>query len=115
MVKRWINNCRTRFKRLVALGVSPVNATPVAGSRRGPWALSNMEPVKVAMPNRFFAERGILELLGQYEALRTATRTAVYGPVCTVVWEGEGCETFPCPDSPHPFSLRLLSSRSFPI
>jgi hypothetical protein len=24
----------------------------------------------------------------------------VYGPVCTVVWEGEGCEAFPYPDSP---------------
>jgi hypothetical protein len=22
----------------------------------------------------------------------------VYGPVCTVVWEGEGCEAFPYPD-----------------
>jgi RNA-directed DNA polymerase len=73
MVKRWINNCHTRFKRLVALGVSPANAMSVAGSRRGPWALSNMKPVKVAMPNRFFAERGLLDLLGRYEALRKAT------------------------------------------
>ena len=73
MVKRWINNCHTRFKRLVALGVSPVNAMPVAGSRRGPWTLSNMKPVKVAMPNRFFAERGLFDLLGQYAALRKAT------------------------------------------
>ena len=22
----------------------------------------------------------------------------MYGPVCTVVWEGEGCEAFPYPD-----------------
>ena len=22
----------------------------------------------------------------------------MYGPVCTVVWEGEGCETFPYPN-----------------
>ena len=24
----------------------------------------------------------------------------MYGPVCTVVWEGEGCEAFPYPDLP---------------
>jgi hypothetical protein len=73
MIKRWINNCHTRFRRLVALGFGPANAMSVAGSRRGPWALSNMKPVKVAMPNRFFAERGLPNLLGRYEALRKAT------------------------------------------
>lgn len=72
MVKRWINNCHTRFKRLVALGVSPANAKPVAASRKGPWVMSNMKPVKVAMPNRFFAQRGLFDLLSQYEALRKA-------------------------------------------
>ena len=69
MIKQWINNSHTRFKRLIALGVSPANAKPVAASRKGPWALSNLKPVKVAMPNRFFAEQGLLSLLGQYEAL----------------------------------------------
>jgi len=72
LVKRWINNCHTRFKRLVALGVSPANAKPVAVSRKGPWVMSNMKSLKVAMPNRFFAEQGLLDLLCQYEALRKA-------------------------------------------
>jgi RNA-directed DNA polymerase len=72
MVKQWINNCHTRFKRLVALGVSPMNAKGMAASRRGPWVLSNMKPVKVAMPNRFFAEQGFLNLLDRYDALRKA-------------------------------------------
>jgi hypothetical protein len=50
------------------------------------------------MTNRFFAERGLLDLPGWYKALRKAP-TAVYGPVCTVVWDGEVCEAFPYPDS----------------
>jgi len=70
MVKRWINNCHTRYKKLVAMGVNVKDALAMAGSRRGPWALSNAKPLKVAMPNRFFAEQGLLSLLHQYETVR---------------------------------------------
>jgi len=69
VMKKWINNCHTRYKGLRALGVSDKNARPVAASRKGPWVMSNMKPVKVAMPNRFFAERGLLSLLNHYESL----------------------------------------------
>ena len=69
VMKQWINNCHTRYKGLRALGVSDWGARPVAASRKGPWAMSNMKPVKVAMPNRFFAERGLLSLLDHYESL----------------------------------------------
>jgi hypothetical protein len=31
--------------------------------------MSNMKPVKVAMPNRFFAEQGLMSLLSCYEHL----------------------------------------------
>jgi RNA-directed DNA polymerase len=72
MMKQWINNCGTRYRRLVALGVSGANARGVAGSRKGPWAMSNMHHVKVAMPNRFFEKLGLLSLLDQYGALRKA-------------------------------------------
>jgi hypothetical protein len=57
------------YKGLRALGVSRENALPVAGSRSGPWPMSNMKPVKVAMPNRFFAEQGLMSLLSCYEHL----------------------------------------------
>ena len=70
MVKRWINSCHTRYKKLVAMGVNTKDALAMAGSRRGPWALSNAKPLKVAMPNQFFAEQGLLSLLHQYEAVR---------------------------------------------
>jgi RNA-directed DNA polymerase len=62
VMKRWINNCHTRYEGLRALGVSAYNARPVAGSHKGPWALANMKPVKVAMSNCFFAKKGLLSL-----------------------------------------------------
>jgi RNA-directed DNA polymerase len=72
VTKQWIKNCHTRYKGLRALGVSDRGARPVAASRKGPWAMSNMKPVKVAMSNRFFAERGLLSLRNQYDALGKA-------------------------------------------
>jgi group II intron reverse transcriptase/maturase len=73
VMKQWIKQCHTRYLGLRALGVSDGGARPVAGSRRGPWAMSNMKPVKIAMPNHFFAERGLLSLLNRYEALDQTT------------------------------------------
>jgi RNA-directed DNA polymerase len=73
IMKQWINNCHTRYKGLRALGVGDQNARPVAYSRKGPWAMSNMKPVKVATSNRFFAEKGLLSLLNHHRSLVTAT------------------------------------------
>jgi RNA-directed DNA polymerase len=67
VMKQWIKNCHTRYRGLRALGVSDYGARPVAGSHKGPWAMSNMKPVKVAMPNRFFADKGLF-CLSQYHA-----------------------------------------------
>jgi len=69
MMKRWINNCHTRYRALRALGVSDWHARPVAASRKGPWVLSHIQPVRVAMPNRFFADKGLLFLLHCYASL----------------------------------------------
>jgi len=44
-----------------------MNARAFALSRRGPWVMSNLKTVKVAMPNRFFAERGLFTLSGYEE------------------------------------------------
>jgi hypothetical protein len=70
MVKRWIQSCHTRYKRLVAMGVGGKDALAMAMSCKGPWVLSNAKPAKVAMPNQFFAEQGLLSLFQQYEAVR---------------------------------------------
>ena len=69
VMKQWIKCSHTRYKGLTALGVNQRSAGSIAASRRGPWALSNAKPIKVAMPNRFFAEKGLLYLLYQYETL----------------------------------------------
>lgn len=73
VVKQWINNCRTRYKNLIRLGVNDDQARMVAASRKGPWALSNMKPLKIALSNRFLAGKGFLGLLNQYQALGKAT------------------------------------------
>lgn len=73
VMKQWIKNCHTRYKGLRALGVSHTSARPVAGSHKGPWAMSNMKPVKVAMPNRFFTDLGLLSLLDHYGSLVKTT------------------------------------------
>ena len=69
VMKQWIKCSHTRYKGLTALGVSPRAAGSIAASRRGPWALSNTKPIKVAMPNRFFAKKGLLYLFDRYESL----------------------------------------------
>jgi group II intron reverse transcriptase/maturase len=69
MMKQWIKNSHTRFKNLYSLGVSKRSACAIAVSRKGPWALSNAKPLKVAMPNRFFADKALICLLDRYNYL----------------------------------------------
>lgn len=68
VMKQWINSSHARYKGLRSMGVCDRDARSVAASRKGPWALSNLKPAKVAMPNRFFADRGFLSLLNRYES-----------------------------------------------
>jgi hypothetical protein len=56
-----------------ALGVSAPGAGGIAASRKGPWALSNAKPLKVALSNRFFAEKGLFFLLDHYGLNVTTT------------------------------------------
>ena len=46
--------------------------------------------MNVALPRRFFDERGLVCLVSRYSALRVAMRTAGYGTVRPVVWEDGG-------------------------
>ena len=72
VAKQWINNCHTRYKNLLRLGVNDDQARMVAASRKGPWALSNMKPLKIALSNRFLAGKGFSGLLNQHQALGKA-------------------------------------------
>ena len=60
------------YKNLIRLGVNDDQARMVAASRKGPWALSNMKPLKIALSNRFLAGKGFLGLLNQHQALGKA-------------------------------------------
>lgn len=57
-----------------------------------------MKPMKVAMPERFVEEFGLVSLSNQHRLVGKASWAAAYGPVRTVVWEGEGREAFHYPD-----------------
>jgi len=61
------------YKGLNNPGVSEKSTLCMAFSRKGPWVISNMKPVKVAMPNSFFADRGLLSLVSHYEFLSKMT------------------------------------------
>ena len=62
LVKQWIKNCYTRTRNLVRLGAAPDQAWMVGMSRKGPWSMSNMKPLKVAVSNRFLAKNGFFSL-----------------------------------------------------
>jgi len=69
VMNQWIKKCSARYRGLTNLGVSGKSALSVAFSRKGPWVISNMKRVKVAMPNSFFAEGGLLSLSRHYDSL----------------------------------------------
>jgi len=73
VMKQWFKNSYTRYQGLRSLGVSGKSACGIAVSRKGPSALSNTKPVRVALSNRFFAEKGLLFLFDLYETKVTTT------------------------------------------
>jgi RNA-directed DNA polymerase len=75
-----------RYAELRRLDVNPKLAARAAGSERGPWRISNIPALCYALPNAFFDSLGLPQLAAGVAA--QPDRTAVYGPVCTVVWEG---------------------------
>jgi len=64
MAKQWFKSCKARFRGLRGLGVNTELAAMIAVTRHGPWAMANMKAFKMAMPNEFFADRGLLALSG---------------------------------------------------
>lgn len=79
--KQWTTIAR-RNVELCKLGVAPGLARAAAGSSKGAWAMSHVKAVDVALSKAFFTKAGLLAL-SSYEP--SPSRTAVYGPVCTVV------------------------------
>jgi RNA-directed DNA polymerase len=83
--KQWKRGPR-RFAGLRRRGVTWELAACTAGSQHGPWRVARSVALSMAFPNAFFDAHGLPRLAAQSDA--QPDRTAVYGPVRTVVWEG---------------------------
>jgi RNA-directed DNA polymerase len=79
--KQWKRG-RKRFAELMACGVGKDLAAQTAGSPHGPWRISRSPALSFAFPNAYWQTLGLPYLLSP---CRSTNRTAVYGPVRTVV------------------------------
>ena len=79
--KQW-RVCKQRYRELRKRGVSKKEATLTAMSSKGPWRMSHCRAMQMAYPTEYFSKartsKACVENFINY-------RTAVYGPVCTVV------------------------------
>ena len=60
---------RTRFKKLMKLGVNQSKAARAAWGRDGPWASSAGSAINVAYPNETFETLGLINLVNRYRQL----------------------------------------------
>ncbi len=79
--KQWKHGTM-RFTELRKRGVGTDLAAKTAGSAHGPWQLANSPALAIALPNAYFDSLGLPPLTARR---RLTHRTAVYGPVRTVV------------------------------
>lgn len=64
------------------------------GGGRGPWYLARAKALSVGLSNAYFRS-----VFLRYSTTASVTsRTAVYGPVCTVVWQGSAGDCRPYAD-----------------
>jgi RNA-directed DNA polymerase len=66
--KQW-KNCRTRFRKLLGMGLSPRDAE-VAYSRRIYWRVSKTVQVNGIMGIAYFRKKGLIDMLEWYGAVR---------------------------------------------
>lgn len=69
--RQW-KTSRTRFNKLVKLGVSNAKAARTAWGRNGPWASSASSAINVAYPNKAFDDMGLVNLSVQYRRLASS-------------------------------------------
>jgi hypothetical protein len=99
---------RRRRAALLALGVRPRLASNIAGSGLGPWHLARAKALSVGLSNAYFKSLGLPTLIDEVRVY--PTRTAVYGPVCTVVGQGAVGDRRPYADQ---VAQRLLIARTW--
>jgi group II intron reverse transcriptase/maturase len=79
-----------RRRNLVALGIPPGYAHQWANTRRGYWRVSGSPILTRALPNRHWADLGLVSIGDRVHRIREHWRTAGCGPARPVVWEGPG-------------------------
>ena len=72
--KRWKRG-RTRYRKLVELGVPPELAALGAGGA-SPWRMAATPVVNMALSNVYWEREGLIDLTGRYHQLRQVLRTA---------------------------------------
>lgn len=96
---RWSGNSgsgeRTRIANLIARGIPRAFAVLVGASRKGPWRMSHGEVGCVCGAGTLFR---VTRSSHSLDFSRLISRTAEYGPVRSVVWEGGCREAPPYPD-----------------
>ena len=85
--KEW-KRFAARRRNLRALGIPDWQARQWAASRKGYWRLSGSAPLQRALPNRYWADLGLVAISDRTSRLREHWRTAGCGPARPVVWEG---------------------------
>ena len=85
--KEW-KRFAARRRNLRALGIPDWQARQWAASRKGYWRLSGSAPLQRALPNRYWADLGLVPISDRTRRLRERWRTAGCGPARPVVWEG---------------------------
>ena len=87
-------NPRTKVRNLLKLGISSKHAFLSGNARKKMWRMSKIKWVIIALPNKYFLERG-LYLPGNQSAL--SAEPPRYRSVCQVVWEGSSVMGGPIP------------------
>jgi len=82
--RQWKTPRRCRAA-LLELGVRPRLASNTASSGLGPWYLAYAKALSVRLSNAYFQSLGLLSFVMSESV---TSRTAVYGPLRTVVWQG---------------------------
>jgi RNA-directed DNA polymerase len=86
---------RTRFRNLVALGVSRQAASLHARSRKGPWRMSRTLASSVGLTNDWLQSQGLVSLLSLWIKRAPLRRIASFGPARYVVWGAGGESRLP--------------------
>src|SRR5438445_8916529 len=82
MWRQW-KTPRRRRAALLGLGVRPRMASHTAGSGLGPWYLARAKALSVGLSNAYFLSLGLPSFIDE---LVLTCPTAVYGPLCRVVF-----------------------------